>query len=104
MATQVALAFALALAGVNLSSAFVVPIAAPRQSAPPQSMARTPRQQGVSHTSLRSLRVAETAEDVMPDSQTLSEVSSISSRETGSRVQAIAVSACRGSRVLVAVN
>ena len=68
MAAQFALNLAIALVLVDLSSAFVLPVATPRQS-----MAKTPRH-GLSHTSLQSLRVPETAEDVRPDSQTLSEV------------------------------
>ena len=92
MAAQCALAFAMTLAHVNLSSAFVLPVATPRQS-----MARTPRQ-GLPHTSLRTLRVSETAEDLKPDSQTLSEVRPYSCvAETDSRVQAVAV--CRGLRL-----
>lgn len=67
MAAHFSLVFAMVLAGVNnLSSAFVLPIA----TAP---ATRTARQAGLSHA---SLPVAETAEDVMPDSQTMSEVSS----------------------------
>lgn len=70
MAPQFTLAFAMAVASVNhFSSAFVLPIAtAPHH----QSIAtRTAQRAG---RSLASLPVAETAGDVVPDSQTLSEV------------------------------